>query len=294
MRVEDSGDNGNGRENGNGRKNGNGHKSELAGRGGSIEVIGVAFSYGNGRVLNGLSLRIEAGEMVALAGPNGSGKTTLLRVLSGTLHPQRGEVKLDGEPVARLSRLAIAKRMAVLSQDTSAPFAFTARQIVLMGRIPYLHPLIGETRKDHEVARQAMAATATDHLADRVFNELSGGERQRVLIAMALAQQPTVLLLDEPTVHLDINHQIEVLELVRRLNRETGITVVSVMHDLNLAALYFERIVMVSGGRVVANGRPADVLVPEVVQAVFNTAVRVVPHPTGTAPCIIVMPRSTT
>ncbi len=280
MKVQDSGD------------DGDGHKSESAGCGGSIEAIGVAFSYGNGRVLNDLTLRVGSGEMVAVVGPNGSGKTTLLRVLSGTLRPQRGEVRLDGEPVRHLSRLAIARRMAVLSQETSVPFAFTARQIVLMGRIPYLHPLAGETRRDHEVVRQAMAATTTDHLAERIFNELSGGERQRVLIAMALAQQPTLLLLDEPTVHLDISHQIEVLELVRRLNRETGITVVAVMHDLNLAALYFERMVLVNGGCVVADGRPIDVLAPGVVESVFNTAVRVVPHPTETAPCVIVVPRN--
>lgn len=264
----------------------------LAGKGALIEAKGVEFGYGNGRILTDLSVRVGAGEMMAVAGPNGSGKTTLLRLLSGTLRPQRGEVALDAEPLWRLSRLAIARRMAVLSQDTSVPFAFTARQIVMMGRIPYLRPLAGETRRDYEVAQQAMVATGTDHLADRIFNELSGGERQRVLIAMALAQQPSLLLLDEPTVHLDINHQIEILELVRRLNRERGITVVAVMHDLNLTALYFDRVVLIDGGSIVASGRPSEVLVPETVRRVFNTTVQVVPHPTQAAPYLIVIPQN--
>lgn len=263
-----------------------------AGGGASVEARGITFGYGNGPILVNLSVRVGSGEMVAVAGPNGSGKTTLLRLLSGTLRPRQGEVVLDAEPVCRLSRLAIARRVAVLSQDTSVPFALTVRQIVMMGRIPYLRPLVGETRRDYEVAQQAMVATATDHLADRIFNELSGGERQRVLIAMALAQQPSLLLLDEPTVHLDINHQIEILELVRRLNREGGITVVGVMHDLNLAALYFDRVVLIDRGSIVASGRPAEVLVPETVQRVFNTSVQVVPHPTHAAPYLIVIPQN--
>lgn len=258
----------------------------------SVEAVGVSFGYDNGRVLADLNLRIDAGEMVAVAGPNGSGKTTLLRVLSGTLRPQQGEVRLDDEPVHRLSRLAVARRVAVLSQDTSVPFAFTAQQIVMMGRIPYLRPLIGESSHDYAVARQSMAATGTDHLSNRIFNELSGGERQRVLIAMALAQQPRLLLLDEPTVHLDISHQIEVLELVRHLNRERGLSVIAVMHDLNLAALYFDRVVLMENGRIVASGSPSDVLVPELVQRVFHTTVQVVPHPTASVPHLVVVPQN--
>lgn len=267
-------------------------KIRATGRGAGITATGIAFGYGNRLVLSDVDLTVKTGDMVAVVGPNGSGKTTLLRVLSGTLWPQQGKVWLDGEPLGKLSRSTIARQVAVLPQDTSVPFAFTVQQMVLMGRIPYLRPLVGESRHDHEVARRAMLATGTAHLADRVFNELSGGERQRVLIAMALAQQPRLLLLDEPMVHLDVSHQIEVLELVQGLNREEGITVVAVMHDLNLAAMYFDRVVLVNHGQIVASGVPSDVFSPELVQRVFRTTVRVVPHPTAAVPYLVFLPQN--
>jgi iron complex transport system ATP-binding protein len=268
----------------------NGQQQEA--RGVPIEANSIAIGFDNGRILQDISLRVKAGEMVALLGANGSGKTTLMRVLSGTLRPQTGSVTLADNPINQLSRLEIARIMAMLAQDASVPYAVNVLQVVMMGRIPYLRPLVGESKVDYEVAQRAMEATRTDHLARRIFSELSGGERQRVLVAMALAQEPRLLLLDEPTVHLDINHQVEVLDLVRSINRQEGITVLAVMHDLNLAAMYFDRLVFIQNGFVVADGLPREVLLPELVQRVFHTPVAVMSHPVTASPHVIILPRN--
>lgn len=256
----------------------------------ALQARNVDFSYYNGLVLRDVSLTLERGELVGLLGPNGSGKTTLLKVLSGLLPPQRGQVFLNGRDIRRLKRRQIARSVAVVPQELLMPFGFTAYEMVMLGRTPHVRPLAGIGRRDREVIIEKMRLTATEALADRPFAELSGGEQQRVIVAMALAQEPEVVLLDEPVVHLDISHQIEVLELVRNLNRQRRLTVLATMHDLNLAALYFDRLVLLDGGRVVAEGTPDQVLRQEQIRQVFGVAVKVQQHPTRPAPQVVLLP----
>ena len=256
----------------------------------AVETRGVDFSYYDGLVLRDVSLCLRAGDLMGLIGPNGSGKTTLLRVLSGLLPPKRGHVYLDGRNVRELSRRQIAQRVAVVPQELAMPFAFSAYEMVMMGRTPHVRPILGAGPRDRQAVAEKMELTATSVLAARPFSELSGGEKQRVIIAMALAQEPDILLLDEPTVHLDINHQVEILELIKRLNRQESLTVLATMHDLNLAALYFDRLILLDGGQVVANGSPAEVLREESIRQVFQADVQVQQHPTRRTPQVVVLP----
>ncbi|MGH2478877.1 MAG: ABC transporter ATP-binding protein, partial [Ktedonobacteraceae bacterium] len=239
-----------------------------------VEIEDLAFGYTGQPLLYGVQTRVGRGEMVGLLGPNGSGKTTLLRLLSGLLRAQQGRILLDGRELAAWGRRGIAQRVAVVPQELQVPFAFTVEQMVTLGRTPYIRLFGARTSHDYEIVREAMELAEVTVLAERVFNELSGGERQRVMVAMALAQQPRLLLLDEPTSHLDIKYQIEMLELVRRLNRETGVTVIAAMHDLNLAARYFPRLLLFQRG-IVADGGPAEVLEPHLLQRVYGVNVQV-------------------
>lgn len=239
-----------------------------------LQVENLAFGYGDLALLYGVQVRIESGEMVGLLGPNGSGKTTLLRLLSGILQPQQGRIVLDGRELTHWGRRGIAQRVAVVPQELQVPFAFSVEQMVALGRTPFVNLFGSRTSRDREIVSAAMKLAEVDRLAERIFHELSGGERQRVTLAMALAQQPRLLLLDEPTSHLDIKYQIEMLELVRRLNHETGVTVISAMHDLNLAARYFPRLLLFQRG-IVADGGPAEVLAPRLLQRVYGVAVQV-------------------
>jgi iron complex transport system ATP-binding protein len=259
----------------------------------SLQARNVDFSYYDGLVLRDVSLTLERGELVGLLGPNGSGKTTLLKVLSGLLPPKRGRVFLDGQNVRRLKRRQIARCVAVVPQELDMPFGFTAYEMVMLGRTPHVRQLVGAGRRDRHAVAEKMRLTATWELAGRPFDELSGGEQQRVIVAMALAQEPEVLLLDEPVVHLDISHQIEILELIKELNRRCDLTVLATMHDLNLAALYFDRLILLDRGQVVATGTPAQVLHEERIRQVFGTAVRVQEHPTCHTPHVVLLPLST-
>jgi len=257
----------------------------------SLWIKNVSFAYLDGLVLQDIELSIGAGEKVGLLGPNGSGKTTLLKVASGVLRPGRGEVLLGGIALSRLSRRQIAQMVAVVPQQFQIPFAFAVEEVVLLGRTPFLRPLAGESEGDRHATQKAMRLTGIEHLARRIFNELSGGERQRVIMAMALAQEPKLLLLDEPTANLDINHRVEILELVSRLNREQGLTVVAAMHDLNLASLYFDRLVVLKGGTIFADGPPRTVLTCELVRQVFGASVWVGPHPVAGVPHVALLRR---
>lgn len=239
-----------------------------------LYVEDLAFGYTEQTLLCGVQIQVQSGEMVGLLGPNGSGKTTLLRLISGILQPQQGRIVLDGRELAAWGRRGIAQRVAVVPQELQVPFAFTVEQMVALGRTPFVSILGSRTSRDHEIVRDAMRLAEVDQLAERIFHELSGGERQRVTLAMALAQQPRLLLLDEPTSHLDIKYQIEMLELVRRLNRETGVTVIAAMHDLNLAARYFPRLLLFQRG-IVADGGPAEVLESHLLQRVYGVTVQV-------------------
>jgi iron complex transport system ATP-binding protein len=221
-------------------------------------------------VLRGVDLAVHPGEMVALLGANGSGKTTLLRLVSGTLKPQHGSVEVAGRQVGEWTRDALARRVAVLPQQLDLPDGFRAAELVEMGRAPHARRLFGSTADDERAIERALADADALDLADRYPHELSGGERQRVLVAMALAQEPELLLLDEPTLHMDLAHQVALLRAMRRLQAERGLTVLAVLHDLNLAAAFAPRVVVLHDGRVAADGVPADVLTPQVVARVFG------------------------
>jgi iron complex transport system ATP-binding protein len=257
-----------------------------------LEISQVDFSYFDGLVLEDINLSVKAGDMVGLLGPNGSGKTTLIKLASGILKPKRGEIRLDGNRLTSLSRRFIASKVAVVPQQFHIPFAFTTSEVVMLGRTPFFRALADESQDDRQVVESSLELVGIDELAQRRFDELSGGERQKVILAMALAQQPKLLLLDEPIVHLDIAHQMEMLELVRELNMGQGLTVVAAMHDLNLAALYFDRLVLLKEGKVWADGTPEQVLTEAGISEVFAASVRVEVHPLTGAPHIVVVPRN--
>ncbi len=239
-----------------------------------LVVEGVTFGYGREPLLYNVHVQVQAGEMVGLLGPNGSGKTTLLRLLSGVYRPQHGRILLEGHDLLQWSRRTVARRIAVVPQELHMPFAFTVEQMVSLGRTPFVDFWGSLGARDKNMVKDALQAAAIESLADRIFNHLSGGERQRVMIAMALAQEPRLLLLDEPTSHLDIKFQIETLELVQRLNWERGVTVIAAMHDLNLAARYFPRLLLFQRG-IVADAAPAEVLEPGVLRRVYGVNVQV-------------------
>ncbi len=256
-----------------------------------LEASSVRFGYRGHPVFEGLSLSIVPGEMTALIGPNGSGKTTLLKLLSGALRPASGEVRVEGRPLARLSPGARARLIGVVPQETSLVFDFTVMETVLMGRTAYLGLLGVEGREDLVAASAAMHRTGTLPFAGRLLSQLSGGERQLVLIARALAQQPRMLLLDEPTVFLDIRHRLEIHDLLARLNIEEGLTILTASHDINLAARYCRRIVLLKEGRVRADGPPAEVFRAEVLSEIYDTPLMVVSDPDSGAP--YALPRNT-
>jgi len=239
-----------------------------------LQLSDVHFSYDGAEVLRGVHLSVSQGAFVAVVGPNGSGKTTVLRLASGLLRPERGRCLVAGRPTESYRRGELARLVAVVPQESHITFPFTALQVVLMGRGPYLGPLGFESQQDVAIARAALHETDSEELADRLLSELSGGEKQRVIIARALAQEPKLLLLDEATSFLDIRHQLDIFRIVQRLNRERNVTVVMVEHDLNLAALLAERMVLLSEGRVVADGPPGEVLSEANVNEVFGASVR--------------------
>jgi iron complex transport system ATP-binding protein len=242
------------------------------------DLAGVQFSYprpgGEPRtVLRGVDLSLPAGDLVALLGANGSGKTTLLRLLSGALSPDAGEVRFDGRRVGDWRRDALARRVAVLPQQLDLPDGFRAAELVAMGRAPHARRLFGSTAEDERAVERALVDADALDLAGRYPHELSGGERQRVLVAMALAQEPELLLLDEPTLHLDLAHQVALLSSIRRLQAQRGLTVVAVLHDVNLAAAFAPRVVILHDGRVAADGSVAETLTPALIERVFGVSV---------------------
>jgi iron complex transport system ATP-binding protein len=235
-----------------------------------LEVRDLAFAYGRRQVLSAVNLEVARGELVALLGTNGSGKTTLLRLIAGTLHPAAGSVRFDDRPVGEWRRPALARRVAVLPQRLELPAGFRVAEVVEMGRAPHARRLFGATADDQRAVERALLDADAVDLAHRPVQELSGGERQRVAVAMALAQEPELLLLDEPTVHLDVAHRIGLLSTVARLQRSRGLTVLAVLHDLDLAAAFAPRVAVLSAGRIVADGAPGEVISVELVRTVFG------------------------
>lgn len=251
----------------------------------ALSIDNVSFSYHSSTpTLLNVSFDVQKGEFLSLVGPNGSGKTTLLRLLDRILLPRKGSIILDGKDITAYPRAELARKVASVPQDTNIQFPFTALEIVLMGRSPHNRGAMFENEHDIALALEMLKTTDTQHLAGQPITTLSGGERQRVFIARALAQQPEILLMDEPNAHLDIAHQLEVFNIIRRLNRERGLTVVSVSHDLNLASTYSDRIGMLVCGSLAAIGTPNDVLTEETIARVFRTEVLVDQHPTAHSP----------
>ena len=235
-----------------------------------LELSDLSVSLGGNNILDGVSLTVDAGELVGLVGPNGAGKTTLLRAIRGTLTPDSGTVRIAGESVHELGSKAASRRVATVPQDTSLAFEFSVRETVEMGRTPHLSRFGGTTEADRDAVEQAMARTSVAAFADRPVTAVSGGERSRVLLARALAQATPLLLLDEPTASLDLNHQLETFETVSELVG-SGRGAVAAIHDLNLAARYCDRLVVVAGGGVLANGPPETVLTGETLKRAFDT-----------------------
>jgi len=238
---------------------------------GSLKV-----GYDRRAVIGDLSLTIEASTVTAVVGPNGCGKSTLLRALARLLKPQAGTVYLDGEAITNLSTRAVARLLAILPQGPSVPEGITVRELVEQGRYPHVGPLNMLTRQDHASITRALALTDLSDFAHRTVDALSGGERQRVWIAMTLAQSASIMLLDEPTSFLDVRHQMEILELVSRLNREEGLTVVMALHDLNHASRFAHRILAMKDGAIVADGRGHDVISEELLASVFGVRAKIV------------------
>ncbi|MDQ3812257.1 MAG: ABC transporter ATP-binding protein [Chloroflexota bacterium] len=254
---------------------------------GALVFDGVWAGYpGGSLVLRDVSFSVDPGEVVALVGPNGAGKSTVLRVATGIVPIRDGRVRLEERDVQRLGAREIARRAAVVPQETSLAFGLTARELVALGRTAHLRLLFGPTRLDQEAIAWALAATDAQALAERLVDELSGGERQRVVLARALAQQPRVLLLDEPTANLDLRHQVVTMELVRRLARESGLAVLAAVHELQLAALYCDRALLLAGGQVVAQGTPEAVFTADQLEHVFGQRVVVTRHPVHRVPLV--------
>jgi iron complex transport system ATP-binding protein len=245
-----------------------------------VEFRNVSFAYPASAerrtrpfALSDLSLEISTGEIIGVIGPNSSGKTTLIRLLTRVLEPAVGEIRLEGVPIGRLSRTDLARRVAVVPQGILPQFPFTVGELALMGRYPHDPGRYFESPRDRAVAREAMEATGVLELTDMPLEHLSGGERQRAVIARALAQEPRLLILDEPTAHLDLRYQVEAAALLRRLNRERGMTILLVSHDLNLAAEVCDRLLLLDGGHPAAIGSPEAVLDEALLTSVFGCGV---------------------
>ncbi len=257
-----------------------------------FRIEDLRFRYDESWVLDGLSFEVKKGEVLGIIGPNGSGKTTILRILSRVLIPQEGEVYLNGNNLSALRQKEIAQVIGVVPQDTYFPFPFTVGEVVLMGRSPWLSNFGFETEKDLRIASQAMALTNTLTFSDRLIFELSGGERQRAIIARALAQKPQVMLLDEPTAHLDIGYQIEIYDLVKKLNVEKGLTLIIVAHDLNLAGEYCDRLLLIDRGKIYKMGSPKEVITEENLFKVYQSKVLVEENPVTGAPRVTLLSKS--
>ena len=252
-----------------------------------LSIRGITAGYASATVLHGIDFHAQPGELVAIIGPNGCGKTTMLRAIGGVLGIQSGAVEIDGANVATMGANALARRVAVVAQSAALPERFSAFEVALMGRTPHLGFLQSESRHDLDIVRAAMERANCWHLRSRLVDELSGGERQRVVIARALVQEPDLLLLDEPTAHLDIQHQIATFALMLDLCRREQLAIVAVVHDLTLAATFADRVVLMYDGRIIASGAPQDVIEPHLIERAYGVRVTVITHPVSGRPIVV-------
>lgn len=254
-----------------------------------VKIENLSGGYAEEKIIRGLSLKVNRGDFLGIIGPNGSGKSTLLRLMSRALRPFSGRILLEEKDITGLSLKAFCRKAAFVPQDTLINFSFSVWEIVLMGRIPHLGRLQLETHKDYSIARNSLSLTDTVYLKERQIDELSAGERQRVIIAKALTQEPVLLFLDEPTSHLDIGHQIQILDLLKKLNRENNLTIVIVLHDLNLAAEYCNRVLLLNEGMIFTEGSPQEVLTYQNIERVYKTIVVVKENPITGKPYVILV-----
>lgn len=252
-----------------------------------LEVRGVQADYGDHSVLKGVDLNVLPGQVLAIIGPNGAGKTTLVRAISGVIPIKSGEILVNGQNLRSLSAVARARLMAVVPQARQLPLDFSVHQTVAVGRTPYLGWFGLAGLSDEKIVLQAMNLTQVIQLGDRRIGELSGGEQQRVLLARALAQKAPLLLMDEPTTHLDLQHQVSLLNLVRELAVEQNLAVLLILHDLNLASLYADRVLLMVDGVVFAEGTPGEVITSENLAAVYKIPVQVISHPDYGTPLVL-------
>jgi iron complex transport system ATP-binding protein len=245
----------------------------------TLSIDGVDCSYGSIDVVKDVSFNVKKGEFLGILGPNGSGKTTLLRSISRVLKPKKGMILISDKDIYEMKSLDVAKQLAVVPQETPVSFDFSALEVVLMGRNPHMPRFKMESKEDFEIAKASMELTRTWEFADRPVTELSGGERQRVIIARALTQEPQILLLDEPTTHLDISNQLEIMDLIKCLCMSRKLLIVAVFHDFNLAARYCDSIILLKDGKIIAVGNAEETLTSENVKKVFNVDTIVKKHP---------------
>jgi len=253
----------------------------------SLEVRDLDFSYNKTKILNNISFNIKPGTFMSIIGPNGSGKSTLLKNISSILNPERGEIILGGKSISKMSSKEIAQNIAVVPQSTNIEFNFSALDIVLMGRNPYKKRFQSEDLEDYRIVKETMELTDTWNLRNRIINELSGGERQRVIIARALAQEPKIILLDEPTSYLDIQHQIDILDLLKRLNREEGLTVITVLHDINLAARYSDYMLLLKNGKIIRDGTAEEVITLDNLKKTYEIDMVITKNPYTNTPYMV-------
>ncbi len=252
-----------------------------------LEMQKVTLAYGHKLVVKDITLQAMPGEIVGLVGPNGSGKSTIIKALSRVISLRSGKILLDGKDIFRIARGELARLLGVVPQLSLLPSAFTAFEIVLMGRNPHLGLFQYEGPGELAIAWRAMEKTSTQHLAERRINELSGGEIQGIVIARVLAQETKAILLDEPTANLDIGRQIEILDLIKGLCRKNKLVVVAALHDLNLAAQYCDRLVLINNGRIHAEGTPKEVITPQNIKEVYGTGSYVYTHPLSGLPAVL-------
>lgn len=257
-----------------------------------LQTTNLTGGYGSETIVHDVSFAVQPGEFIGIIGPNGCGKSTLLKLLTRVLPSQNGSVSYRQADIASYKLKELYKELAVVTQEALINFSFSVWEIVLMGRIPHLKRLQQETKHDFEVAEKALELTGCLHLKNRMIDQLSTGERQRVLIAKALAQEPKLLLLDEPTSHLDIGHQIHILDLLKKLNEEQKLTIITVLHDLNCASEYCQRLILMDKGKIVQDGLPGEVLTYPNIEQVYKTVVVINPNPVSGKPNLSLIPKS--
>ena len=258
----------------------------------SLSLKNVGFTYGSIWALRGIGLDIKPGELIGILGPNGSGKSTLLKIMDGILVPQEGEIKIKNRPLSSFKRSALAREVALVAQETMFRFTFSALEVVLMGRFPHLTRLQFEGKRDMEIALLSLESMQALELAERSIHELSGGEKQRVLIARALAQEPEIILLDEPTSFLDIKFKREIYGLLSSLSRDKGLSVVVVSHDIDLAAQYCQRLAILRNGHLFKVGTPEEVITTSTIETVYDCPVLVDRNPATGSPRVNLKPES--